>query len=215
MPEKIKRGLVIALDGPDGVGKTTQVSLLVDYLKKRGLKTIATRNSGGTPIGEALRQVSLSDNPRPAETDVFISLAMGAALALELRKLKSTGHAVVIDRSPLALLAYNGYGSQLEGIKMAFDACGALFKRYNVDLLLFLAADPGTIKKRLQKRGTVDYFESQGKAYHDRVQEGYKAGLEFLQNHSDLGAKVVVVDANGDIGAIHKSVVKAVAKILK
>src|SRR3989344_4667849 len=109
-----KAGLVVAIDGPDGAGKSTQVTLLADYFNKRGETVHVTRTSGGTPIGEELRKVSLNpDLPRSGRTDMFISQAMTQALSEDLAPRKSSGEVIVIDRSPLAIVAYNGYGSQM------------------------------------------------------------------------------------------------------
>ena len=64
-------GFIIAIDGPDGSGKTTQLTLLKEWLKKKGYKIHSTRASGGTPIGEELRKASLSNTDRSAEVAVF------------------------------------------------------------------------------------------------------------------------------------------------
>ena len=131
---------------------------------------------------------------------------MGAALAKDIEKHKKAGEIVIIDRSPLAIIAYNGYGSQLGEIKLAFSACEALFKRWQIDVLLFLETSVETIESRRKKRGTKDYFESKGPDYHKRVLAGYTAGLEFLQKHPELGAKVSTVDASGSIDDISQSI---------
>lgn len=209
----IEPGLVIALDGPDGVGKTEQVKRLVKYFAARGRNVHATRSSGGTPVGEDLRAVSLSDRQRPAETDLFISLAMGAALAEDIAQRKAKGEVIIIDRSPLAVVAYNGYGSQLESKKMAFDACEVLFRKWQIDVLLFLNAPHSVVEARRHKRGTKDYFEAKGSTYHARVQEGYEVGLEFVKNHPSLGVKVVTIEAQDTIDAVHKQVLASLTNI--
>ena len=66
-------GLVVAFEGPDGVGKSTQLALASEELVENGWAVHATRNLGGTPIGEDLRKVMLSEHERPAETDFHLS----------------------------------------------------------------------------------------------------------------------------------------------
>ncbi len=210
----VNKSLVIAIDGPDGVGKTTQVKLLADYFKSNGKTVHVTRHSGGTPIGEELRKVSLSMNPRPAETDLFISLAMGAALAEDIEVRKAKGEIIIIDRSPLAVIAYNGYGRQLENQHLAFSSAEALFKRTQIDLLLYLNAPSEIVEARQTKRGANDYFETQDMAFRKRVIAGYKAGLKFITEHPALGTKVVVIDAKDDIDTIHKLLVEAITQRL-
>lgn len=206
-----KRGFVIAIDGPDGVGKTTQVGLLNEYLLSQKKNVHVTRSSGGTPIGEELRKVSLSAHPRPAVTDLFISLAMGAALAEDLIERKSNEQTIIIDRSPLAIVAYNGYGSALDDKKLAFDACEALFKRWQIDLIIFLDAPVEVILKRRQARKAQDYFENQNDTFHARVHEGYQAGLKFIQNQqARLSTEIAVIDASSDIDSVHRTIVKTI-----
>jgi dTMP kinase len=201
-------GYVIALDGPDGVGKTTQLGLLADYLQEKGCRVHTTRHSGGTPIGEELRKASLSEHPRSAETDVYISLAMGQALSEDIHERKARGEFVLLDRSPLAVLAYNGFGSQLADMSTAYQACERLFKSEEIDVLLFLNAPQNVINARREKRGTKDYFETKNAAFHERVRNGYEAGLAFLQDHAEFGSKVVLIDATASVQDIHKAIVQ-------
>lgn len=204
-------GFIVAIDGPDGVGKTTQVDLLKDYFLSQKEKVHVARQSGGTPIGEELRKVSLSSHPRSAVTDLFISLAMGSALSEDLTTRKNKGEIVIIDRSPLAIIAYNGYGSQLQEMKLAFDACEALFKREQIDLLIFLDAPTEVTYKRRKARNAKDYFENQNDAFHDRVREGYKAGLELIQNkNSGIKTRIAVVDASTDVDSVQKLIIGAI-----
>ncbi len=197
---------MIALDGPDGVGKTTQLKLLSEYLQNKGYRTHTARQSGGTPIGEELRRVSLSLVPRSGQTDLYISLAMAQALAEDIAKRKKDGEVILIDRSPITFVAYNGYGSQITDKDTVFNACEQAYKAEQIDLLLFFDAPQAILDSRRQKRGTIEYFEKQGAAYHQRVRQGYKAGLNFLQKHSDLGSSVIKIDASRDINSVHKSV---------
>ena len=81
----MNQGLKIAFDGPDGVGKTTQVKIAADFLSKFS-DTHVTRAAGGTPIGEELRKVSLGDKPRSPEVNVYLSLAMHTALGQDISK---------------------------------------------------------------------------------------------------------------------------------
>jgi len=203
-----KTGLVIAFDGPDGVGKTTQLKLLAETLKKAGHVIHMTRHNGGSPIGEALRNVSLSPVERSAETDLYISLAMGQALSEELQQRKKRGEIILLDRSPLAVVAYQAYGSQLADKQAAFEACDRLFKNEAIDILFFLNAPQQIIDNRRHERNTTDYFESKGADFHERVREGYEAALAFVRKDIKLGTQFIEVDASGDINTIQKTIIK-------
>ncbi len=204
------KGHVIAIDGPDGVGKTTQVSLLAEYLRQKGRIVHTTRHSGGTLIGEGLRKVSLSDVPRPTETDLYISLAMGVALAEDVNKRREMGEIIIIDRSPLAIIAYQGYGGQLEDKQKTFEAAEMLLKAYKLDKLIFLNAPQSVLNQRRHSRGTSDYFEQKNIAYHERVRRGYDAGLAFLKKHSEIGLEVATIDASPDIANIHEQILHSI-----
>lgn len=215
----MKQGFVIALDGPDGVGKTTQLEFLWNFLATKGKKVHTTRASGGTPIGEMLRQVSLSNLPRPTETDTFISLAMFAALAEDLKA--RADEVVLIDRSPLAMVAYNAYGGQLPQKSASnlaptknwvLQTCADTFKAWNVDLLIFLDAPQTALNTRRKERQTEDYFENQDETYHQRVREGYHAGLEYLESLPDFPTHSSKIDASPDVQTIHQSIVSTLAK---
>ncbi len=200
-------GQVIAIDGPDGSGKTKQIELLATYFVGKGRTVHKTRTSGGTPIGEKLRTVSLSAVARPAMTDFHISLAMLHALAEDVVQRKARGEVVLIDRSPLAMVAYNAYGSQMEDKQISCDASVQFFAQLQVDLLIFLSAAPDILEGRRKGRGVNEYFESQGPEYHKRVTEGYGAGLEFLRSANIPKLEIAEIDGTPAIDVVHAAIV--------
>lgn len=211
-----KPGLVIAFDGPDGVGKTTQIGLAAAFLNSRGYSTHITRFSGGTPISKLLREVSLSDTPRQAETDLYISLAMGVDLAADLRNRKAAGEICLVDRSPITMLGYNVYGSQLEDKQAGFTAVDKLMNDWQVDMLIYFEAPQSVLDERRRERTDkpLDYFEKLGPAYHARVRAGYEAGLDYLKQSVKHTPKLVEVDAKGDIEQIQQMVQKSLVNLL-
>jgi dTMP kinase len=218
----MKQSFVIALDGPDGVGKTTQLNLLRDFLGAKGKKIHVTRASGGSPIGEMLRSVSLSSLPRPTETDTFISLAMFAALADDVKN--HSDEVILIDRSPLAMVAYNAYGGQLPekstsnlipARNWVLRTCADTFKTWDVDILIFLDAPQAALNTRRKERQTEDYFENQDEAYHQRVRQGYYAGLEHLESLAGFPTRIRKIDASPDIQTINQSIVNMLREQLQ
>lgn len=209
-------GLVIAFDGPDGVGKSSQLRLTAEWLKSLGLNVHTTRSSGGTPIGEELRKVSLSDNARSAMTDVYITLAMGQAMAEDLDERVAKGQICLIDRSPLTHLAYNTFASQLPDQDIGFEAAKQMFKAWHIDVLLYFEADQSILDKRRQSRTDKppDYYEKQSSHFHDRVRQGYKAGLDLLKSNPKLVGRVITIDASPDIDTIQASVRRSVQPLL-
>lgn len=203
---------VIVIDGPDGAGKTTQVQLLADYLTAHGHRVHITRASGGTPIGEELRKASLSAHDRRPETDLYISLAMHTELGHDLQERRQAGETIIVDRSPLALIAYNTYGSQLPDQQMGIESCKQLLQLWQVDHLVFMDAPQGLLDDRRHNRGHHDYFETQGAAFHHRVRQGYEASLALLQHDTHLVKKVTVINAAQSVDDVHNAIVQAVAK---
>ncbi|HSX53421.1 MAG TPA: dTMP kinase [Patescibacteria group bacterium] len=205
-------GYIIAIDGPDGVGKSTQAELLRKYLVGKGHKVHFTRASGGTPIGEELRRASLSHHPRPVETDLHISLAMQTALGFDLQKRKKAGEVIVVDRSPLAIVAYQVYGNQLKPESDGFDACEKMLRIWGIDTLFVLEAPQPVLDDRRKKRlKDSDYFEDQPADYHHRVQEGYRDAQAAVRK-IDLPMKTITIDARPSAEIIHQNILKHIPK---
>ncbi len=213
------KGYVVAFDGPDGVGKTIQVKLAAEYLEKLGKAVHTTRASGGTPIGEALRATSLSSAERPAEVDVYISLAMQTALGFDLQQRTAQGEICLVDRSPLAVIAYNVMGSELPNRELGFEACQRLLKLWAIDLLIVFTTSQEVVDQRRQLRSATDavqannYFENKDAAYHQRVRQGYDRAIQYVKDHPELGIKLVEIDATPSIENVHETVVQALAAL--
>lgn len=206
------RGQIIAIDGPDGVGKTTQIHLLAAYLAEQGKEVHVTRASGGTPIGEELRKASLSLHPRRPETDVYISLAMHTELGHDIQARKASGQTVLVDRSPLAILGYNLGGSQLENKALAFDACESMLILWDIDEFVYMDTSQRLIDERRHLRGNIDYFENQDAAFHHRVRKGYEVGVELLREKPGLVGTLMEIDASASAHSIHTLIAQSVAR---
>ncbi len=210
------KGLIVAFDGPDGVGKSTQVELTAAWLRSLGHKVHTARASGGTPIGEELRKASLSDHTRPAEVDVYISLAMHTALGLDIQKRISNGQICLLDRSPLAILAYNTAGSQLKDRSMGYDAMDKMLALWGINVLFLFEADQQIVNARRKARldKPADFYEKQNSAYHERVRQGYMEAKVFLNKNPSLAGRVVVIDAEPPVDEIQKTIEKHLQKML-
>jgi len=203
-----KTGTIIAIDGPDGVGKSTQIELLSKHLKANGKTIHVTRASGGTPIGEELRKASLSLHPRPVETDLYISLAMHTALGYDLKKRKSAGEFVLVDRSPLTIVAYQVFGNHLSPSTAGYEACVKMLKLWDADILFMLEAPQSILDKRRQKRvKATDYFEEKSVDYHHRVQMGYTKAVQAAKE-LHLPLEIITIDAQPSVAAINRNILQ-------
>jgi dTMP kinase len=175
-------GHLITLEGLDGCGKSTQVDLLVCYLRERGHTVVATREPGGTLIGQQIREVLLnaSEEPITALTELALMFAARAqhiehVIGPALRR----GEIVVCDRFTDSSVAYQGYG---RGVPL--DAIAALEKSLcqdlRPDLTLILDLDVATSVERAgtrnRKVGQPDTrFEQEDWEFFERVRQGYLA----------------------------------------
>jgi dTMP kinase len=202
-------GLIIYFDGPDGVGKTTQLKLAEESLLKNNHKVYVTRTIGGTPIGELLRNVILSDNDRPPETDLHIALASQHALAGDILNRRKQGEIVLIDRSPLSIIAYQIHGDGLQQDK-GYTAAQELIELIQPDLSLVYSADNQDLQERRQQRNHhsgSDHFEKQPLEYHERVAEGFKSAAQAFH------AKVI--DSSCSVEAVHQDTMASIAGLFK
>jgi dTMP kinase len=195
-------GLFLVLEGVEGAGKTTQARLLSEWTRGLGLAVIATREPGGTPVGEAVRAVLLdrADLDIPAESELLLILAARTAFVKEVvRPALARGSIVVADRFSLSTLAYQGYGRGLD-----LDQVRGLdrFARAGVepDLTLVLELPPEEGVRRQQAAGKGrDRIERAGADFHARVADGYRALAQG-------DPRVRAVDALGTADAVQARV---------
>jgi len=193
----------IALDGPDGCGKTTQVKLLVDWLTKQGIDTVTFREPGATAIGEKIRQILLNPEHIAMTTAAEVMLYMAARVQLWNEKISPAlkdNKCVVVDRWLSSTCAYQGnaggFGTE-KVIKIATDCLEKVWP----DLTIILDVDSATAAKRLKK--DLDRMEQKGGDYHKKVREGFLTLAKQRKNFA-------VINAAGDIDAVHKKVIETI-----
>jgi dTMP kinase len=176
------RGVFITLEGIDGTGKSTQLRLLVRHLRAQGITVRATREPGGTKLGNQIRKTLLSSRTvelTPLAELALIYAARAQHLEEVVRPALGRGEIVVSDRFNDASFAYQGYGRKL-GTKIvrALDRviCGRT--QPDLTLLLDLAAKQalGRARGREFRRNSVhSRFELESLKFHERVRAGYLA----------------------------------------
>lgn len=192
-------GRFVVLEGPDGVGKSTQVALLAAWLEASGVPHHVVREPGGTPLGEAIREIVLTrpDLSVGPASELLLMLAARAALVREvIRPALEAGNVVVGDRFALSTLAYQGHarGLEPERVRAAIDfATGGL--RPDLCLVLDLPLDEAAGRRR---RGSArpDRIESEGEAFRRKVREAYLA-------LSETEPGVELIDARGTPAEVH------------
>ncbi|MGA2173139.1 MAG: dTMP kinase [Sedimentisphaerales bacterium] len=199
-------GKFIALDGPDGCGKTTQVKLLADWLTKQGVDVVSFREPGATAIGEKIRQILLNPEHIAMTTAAEVMLYMAARVQLWNEKIAPAlkqNKCVVVDRWLSSTCAYQGNAGGFgmdKVIKIATDC----LERPWPDLTIILDVDSSTAATRLKK--DLDRMEQKGTGYHKKVREGF---LELAKQQKNFS----VVNAADDIDTVHKRVIETVEKL--
>lgn len=186
-----KQGLVVCFDGADGVGKTTQLKLAADSLKADGYKVFTVKAVGGLPLTNVLGEALMMRAARPPETDLHIAMASQYALAEEIKTHLDLGEIVLIDRSPLAILAYQVYGDGLNK-EAGLEAATELLTIIQPDLILVYETSVDVAHQRLQQRNGQnqrDHFESKPVSYQAKVQDGYRFAAK------QFGAELINADA--------------------
>lgn len=205
---KVDGGLLIVFEGIDGAGKTTQIELVRQKLAAEGWPVEVKRNLGGTPIGEALREVIKSPLERPGLTNLYISAAIQEALVEAVRKDRADGKLILMDRGPISLAAYAVYGDGLaENFGWPYVDRG--MQQLKPDLNLIYQADTDTaLSHAQQKPGEADYFESKPRDYFERVAQGY---IEAAKRYPAS----VVINADRSIDDVQLETMEHIEKLLK
>ncbi|HZJ57346.1 MAG TPA: dTMP kinase [Clostridia bacterium] len=170
------RGYFITFEGPDGAGKTTQIDLLREYLLGRGVDVVVTREPGGTPISEAIRDIILDTNHDEMDplTEAYLYAASRAQHVSQLIiPALRQGKTVLCDRFVDSSIAYQGAGRGL-GMKMVEEINRAALRGIMPDITLFFDIDPevGLVRGRKRDR-SADRLELEGIEFHRNVYEGF------------------------------------------
>lgn len=195
------RGKFITLEGMDGAGKSTHLAWIASFLEARGARVTLTREPGGTPVGERLRELVLEKNGQlHPETE---ALLMFAARREHLDKVilptLSDGRWVVCDRFTDATFAYQSGGSGLPWARI--EALESWVQgELQPDLTLYFDVPSEVGKARTQAVRQPDRFEQEGRAFFDRVRDAY------LRRARENPARVSVIDATADLKSIRKVV---------
>ena len=163
----------MTVEGPDGAGKTTQLSLLADYLRTQGAEVVMTREPGGTPAGEAIRTILLSPEMTLGErSELLLYLAARAEhVRMVVRPALSRGAIVLCDRFYDSTLVYQSMvrGLPLETVLQINDfATDGL----EPDVTFLFDAEPALLAERIGRRGVQDRMELEGLAFQQKVRQG-------------------------------------------
>jgi dTMP kinase len=172
-------GLFVTFEGPEGSGKTTQIQLLSQWLAAQGCDVLATREPGGTRIGDAIRALLLDPahtEMQPAAETLLYSAARAQIVGQVIRPHLERGGVVLCDRFADSTLAYQGYGRQLDLDTLRRITAFAIGDAWP-DLTIYLDLPVVEGLRRKQSCSQVEWnrMEREQQEFHERVRLGYLA----------------------------------------
>lgn len=207
----VTRGKFITFEGGEGAGKTTQARLLVDKLRARGLNVVQTREPGGSPGAEAIRNLVVAGDAErwSARTETLLMYAARSDhLERTIRPALDGGQWVVCDRFADSSRVYQGAGGGTPASLIeALDAAIVGGDQPDLTLIFDLPVDVGL--ERAFGRGLFETrFESKGLEFHQRLRDGF---LDVARRHPE---RCVVIDATGEVDQVAARLWSVVERLL-
>jgi len=204
------RGRFITLEGVDGAGKSTHVEWIAEWLRERKVNLCLTREPGGTPLGERLRELLLDPAQQiDAEAEALLMFAARKQhLAQVIMPALEHGRWVLCDRFSDATFAYQGGGRGIAASRLALLeqwVQGGL----QPDLTLYFDVPVEIARARLLATRTLDRFEQEQASFFERVRTGY-----LNRAHCDP-VRIRVVDSTGSIEDVRALLAASLAALLK
>ena len=208
-PATGRPGRLIVLEGGEGAGKSTHAKYVREWLAQRGRDAVATREPGGSPLAEAIRDLVLREWQEgiDAPTELLLMFAARAAhLHARIRPALEAGRDVVCDRFVDATYAYQGAGRGMR--ETDIDALAEIvLRKLRPDLVLVLDIDPETGARRVSRRGASNRFDAEALEFQSRVRKAY------LRRAARDRKRYAVIDANRDPAAVQADIGRALEKL--
>jgi dTMP kinase len=208
----MSRGSLITLEGIEGAGKSTVARWICGWLDRHAVRAILTREPGGTPLAERVRQIVL-ERGQERLSAVTETLLMFAARGIHLENLirpaLERGDWVVCDRFTDATRAYQGAGRGLDPgwiESLATQVQSGL--EPDLTLLLDLPVPMGLERAKSRRTGAADRFEAEAQAFFERVRAGY---LDLARRDP---LRIQVIDASLPLEAVERQIAAALERLL-
>lgn len=203
------KGKFIVIDGTDGAGKSTMARDLASYLEGKGLKVHHTREPGGTPFCESIREPLLlsgiHDEKIDSDTELLLMFAMrNQHLKARILPAIERNEWIVCERWTSSTIAYQGVARGLgvdKILKMEND-----FITAKPDMTLIFDVSADISRERMGKRGDLDYIEREEQSFFEKVREGYQLYSEISKE------PCFVIDASKSMEEVRKEMLKTVIK---
>lgn len=198
----MKRGQFITLEGGEGVGKSTNIRFIQDWLQARGITVVVTREPGGTAIAEQIRSLLLTPHTETlTATAELLLLFAGRAqhIGHVIEPALQQGQWVLCDRFTDATFAYQGGGRQLDQGLIAWLE-HTVQAGLQPDLTLLLDAPVAIGLQRAAQRAALDRFETEQQAFFERVRQAY------LQRAAADSQRFCIIQADQSLAAVQAQI---------
>ncbi|MCE0723932.1 dTMP kinase [Legionella resiliens] len=204
-------GKLIVIEGLEGAGKSTAISTITELLAERQIKTLTTREPGGTAIGEILRDLIKNPDYRDILDDRSeLLLLYTARIQLFEEIIKPAllrGVWVIADRFELSTMAYQGGGRGLDQ-EIIHQLSSFALKGFKPDLIIYLDIGPEEGMKRVKSRGEFDRIEQQSIDFFHRVHKSYI-------RHVEMSTNAITIDARQPLDEVQQSIRKAMNEFIE
>lgn len=206
------KGLFITFEGIDGGGKTTQLALAAKWLREQGYEVVESREPGGTPLAEKVRELVLDPSlPLTTTTQTLLYLAARSEHVDKLlRPSVEAGRIVLCDRFSDSTLVYQGLsqGRTLAQLAMLRNLCSFASAGLAPDLTLVFDGRPEVLVRRREVRGVSDRYELQGLDFQQALREGFLALAQAEPK------RIRLIDAEGSAEQVAAAVQQAISTLL-
>lgn len=204
-------GLFITFEGPEGAGKSTNLKVFAEALAESGCTPLITREPGGTPVAERIREVLLSNHEEPMHADAELLLMFAARaqhLNAKIRPALAEGRVVISDRFTDATYAYQGGGRGIDPQRIAaLETWVQGDLRPDLTLVFDVPVELGMARARA--RSELDRFEQEQQTFFENVRRCY------LQRAAADPERYRVIDASGNLQQVREAIQPLIEEVLE
>ena len=198
----MQRGKFLTIEGTEGVGKSTNLAFVRDWLQAKGVEVVVTREPGGTPLAEEIRSLLLAKRDEAVDETAELLLVFAARaqhITQVIQPALARGAWVLSDRFTDATFAYQGGGRGLS-TQVITQLEQLVQGDLRPDLTLILDIDVELGLNRARQRGELDRFESETMAFFERVRSAYRMRAE------QAPSRYALVDAGQELAAVQADI---------